>query len=67
MSEVVLDRKGNSVWLKLPEGQEVIEVSWGKDIQVVWTGKHLQPSYHYRWEANDETDVGEGWDPAVSG
>jgi len=54
VSSVVLEKKTNSVRLKLPGREETVEVAWGPAIETVWRGAHLQPSYHYRWEEKDE-------------
>ena len=37
-----------------PGGIKVVRITPTTQIETVWEGDHLQPTYHYSWEEDDD-------------
>jgi len=49
-------RKTVTLILRRPEypgGSKILRLTPSPQIKIVWQGEHLKPTYHYRWEDDD--------------
>lgn len=40
--------------MTMPLSGKIIEVVYNNQIEIIWQGGHLQPTYSYRWEVDGE-------------
>lgn len=44
--------------MTMPLSGKIIEVVYNNQIEIIWQGGHLQPTYSYRWEVDGDERIG---------